>query len=515
MESELHEILPIDLSLSSALRVESKVEKENWEFLRMLGFGNLGVSKGLHQNLRNKIEADDWRMPLLEIGEARLHSLAGREFQSLENLKRASDFILSPAQYFNLELLSEISVLHSYVLTSVWEKFLQIPNSLQLLYYGWNLTSVTNFKLAFEYRITANRVKFHKLSISELIAVTKKIEEKKLWVLACIGYRFIGVCYREVEDFNTSLKYTKTALRIARENNLSVIIRHARITEGLTYFRQGKLDLAERTYADIFPKNQDDPSIPILLENQALIDEKRQHIDGAVKCIISALDVSTKLDMISTIPGEYLYLGQTYENHYKDDEQAEHYYRLGYEYAMRYASHGISLTGDRKDVVDAYVKLINRKKGSSASPKPSKPADHFAFAGGKAWKEIKDIFQHQLICYHQEFPKNSKSLARKLEMPASTLYSLQDRLKRRGYQIPEKNALVDSENHNLFSFIEEHEDMTWDAINTVFERDIIHYLYEKYGYNKQRMAQVLKLSYPSIITKTRELTQVNEHLLPN
>ena len=228
-----------------------------------------------------------------------------------------------------------------------------------------------------------------------------------------------------------------------------------------------------------------------------------------------ALKVSSELDSIEHLPGELLYLGQIYENHYKDFDQAEHYYKQGYDHAMRYAAHGISLTGDRKDVVDAYVNLINKKRKSSVK-QPVKPvADHFAFSQGKSWKQIKEIFHHQLIMFHSGDKHNSKQLAKKLGMPASTLYSIQDRLKREGYLLLGDSLESQTETHDLNAFMVQHQDLKWDEVNQIFEREMIHYLYEKYGYNKHRMSQILKLSYPSIISKTRKLTQVDDHLLQN
>ncbi|MBC8194085.1 MAG: hypothetical protein H8E18_16990 [FCB group bacterium] len=297
--------------------------------------------------------------------------------------------------------------------------------------------------------------------------------------------------------------------------NLTVNLKQLKNALGFALYKENKLDEAEQVYKAIIIEGDYDPILPMLNENLALLAKARSDIDKSIDYMKNALKVSTKLDAIPNVPGEFHYLGQTYENHFKDHEQAEYYYRQGYEHAIRYASHGISLTGDRKDVVDAYVRFIGQKRPSKPLSGKQDSVDRFAFSQGKPWKDIKDIFQHQLICYHHKIQPNSKVMAAKLNMPASTLYSLQDRLKKRGYQLPEKTNSSTTENHSLFNFIEEHEELSWDAINSIFEREIIHYLYEKYGYNKQRMAQILKLSYPSIITKTRELTQVSEHLLPN
>jgi len=490
-------------------------DSEYWEFLLMLGFGDPLKTEQLYKSLRSKIPSGDWRMPLVEIGEARILSISGRHFESHVRLQTASDLIFSHSNYLNDKIQAEITALYYYVLTFHDEKIAHQNFSLPFLLIGKELTAIDSFKLAFNYRISVFHTKWRNQPVSNILSDIQKLEESGLWILATIGYRVAAIMSRVRKDYAAAHRFYRTAFSIAHRKNLKIQIKQLHTTRGYALYCEERLDEAEVEYAKINIEGELDPVQPILNENLALLAESRNDFDTSISLIKRAISVSTMLDSIPYLPGELLHLGQTYENHYKDLDQAENYYKLGYDHAMRYAGHGISLTGDRKAVVDAYVNLINKKRGSKVPSKVAKPVDHFAFSQGKPWKEIKDIFHHQLICYHQNTIQNSKALAKKLAMPASTLYSIQDRLRKRGYELPDKNSPNDTGDGNLFNFIEEHEDLTWEAINGIFEREIIHYLYEKYGYNKLRMAQVLKLSYPSIITKTRELTEVNEHLLPN
>jgi len=481
----------------------------------MVGFGNSLDTEQLYTTLRKKIPKRDWRMPLVEIGEARILSISGKDFKCHQNLLSASKLIFSRSNYLNEKLQSEITALYYYVLTIHQEKIGHYHLPFPYLFMGKNLTTIKSFQLAFEYRIIVNEAKYFNSPVTDIIKIVHTLEEHGLSTLACIGYRAAAILSRMRNDFKSAYKYYDFAFTIARRMKLSVNFKQLQNAKAYALFLEGKLDESEQLFSEITIDGQLDPILPVLYENLALLAEARSKLDEYSTLMEKAIAISTQLDSVERIPGEYLYLGQTYENHYQDFERAEHYYKLGYDYAMRYASHGISLTGDRKEVVDAYVRLLNRKKASTRTAKPSKPGDQYAFAQGKPWKEIKDVFHHQLICYHQEYQKNSIALAGKLGMPPSTLYSLQDRLKKRGYLLPEKKAPATTEIHPLHSFIDEHKDLSWTEINRIFEREMIHYLYEKYGYNKQRMAQILKLSYPSMIAKTRELTEVHEHLLPN
>ena len=513
MESEQKDINQLKPILRAAGAEDS--DSDYWEFLLMLGYGNSAQAEQLYKSLRRNVPPQDWRMPLVEIGEARVLSISSRDFECHKHLQVAAKLIFSRSNILSEEIQSEIIALYYYVLTTHQAKIDHNISALPYLLMGKSLTLIESFRLAFEYRISVSEAKLLDFPITNILSIVKKLEHKGLWTLACIGYRTAAIYYRKRNDLKSAYKFYESAFSIASRMKLDVSLKQIHIGLGYALFSEKRLDSAEQEYLKINTDGEFDPIIPILYENLAILAKARSDFDESISHLKKAITVSTKLDSIPSVPGEYLYLGQIYENHYKDLDQAEHAYKLGYDHAMRYADHGISLTGDRKTVVDAYVNLINKKRGSKVPSNVAKPVDHFAFFQGKPWKEIKDIFQHQLICYHQNTIQNSKALAKKLAMPASTLYSLQNRLKKRGYELPDKNSPNDTGDGSLFNFIEEHEELTWEAINSIFEREIIHYLYEKYGYNKLRMAQVLKLSYPSIITKTRELTEVNEHLLPN
>jgi tetratricopeptide (TPR) repeat protein len=509
MESRPGDINQLKPILRAAGARES--DSDYWEFLLMLGFGDSAKAEQLFKSLRNTVPASDWRMPLVEIGEARILSISNRDFDCHKRLQSAAEIIFSRSNFLNEKIQAEIMALYYYVLTTHRVKFEKSLSNLPLLHMGKSLTSIQTFRMAFDYRISVSEARHLNFPITNILTIVQKLEEKELWALACIGYRSMAILLRHKSDLKSAYEYYSRALSIASQEKLVVNLKQLHVALGYAYFSEKRYDEAEAEYLKIGSEGEFDPILPILHENLALLARARSDMESCVLHMEKAIAVSTHLDSISNVPGEYLYMGQIYEHHYKKLDVAEHYYKLGYDHAMRYAGAGISLTGDRKDVVDAYVNLINKKSG----PKAPKPMDTFAFSQGLAWKDIKDIFHHQLICHHQEHQQNSKAMAKKLNMPASTLYSLQERLKKRGYQLPEKNTPSPAEKHGLSTFIQEHNTLTWDDINTIFEREIIHYLYEKYGYNKQRMAQILKLSYPSIITKTRELTQVHEHLLPN
>ncbi|MCF6238622.1 MAG: hypothetical protein L3J79_07405, partial [Candidatus Marinimicrobia bacterium] len=430
-------------------------------------------------------------------------------------LGKASSMIFSQSNFPSEKIRLELISLCDYVYTLHNSKIRNLPNNLSALYSGKHLTTNSHFKLAFDLQIAISQTQEYGYPIAHLVKTIKRLEKHRMNILVCLGYRVAGMCARKRQEYILAHKFFDAAMAIARQLGLHININQLHNARAYTSYSQGKIELAEQTLLKIIPDGPLDPILPILGENLALIAEKRQDPDLAVEHIKKALDVALQLDSVSRLPGECLYLGDIYRDHYGDLAQAEYYYKLGFDHSQRYAEHGISLTGDRKKVTDAYLKISRAAKVTVVGGESPVKIDHFSFAGGKPWKEIKDIFQYQLILHHTDANSNSKRMAKKLGLPASTLYSIQNRLKSRGYQLPARGEAPPGETHELQTYLNTHTDLSWDEVNQIFEREMIHYLYAKYGYNKHRMANILDLSYPSIIDKTRELTRIDAHFLAN
>ncbi len=513
-ESEFKEILPTGTSRSISKREGTRdTEIDFWEFLLMVGFGDIDATKTLYQNLRNNISPNNWRLALVDIGEAKSFALSGQQLKSLIQLRDKEKAILDKNRYPNTNLYHEIIALYTYTLSTLEDDISTEVSTFLLNESGRRLTLNKNFKLAFDYRVAANQVIHWEYPISHLVESIRILKANGLNVLASIGYRAAGIQYRKIRDYAAAHKYYDIAMNMSTKLKLNHNLNHIIIAKAFAYFSEGNINLAEKMYYRTTIQKSNDPFLPLLNENLALIAKHRDQMELSASLVKDALDISLELDSVSRVPGECEYLGDLYEHHFKDYEQAEYYYKMGYVHSMRYASHGISLTGDRKKAVEAYTNFISRKTESKERNKPRPHKDPFKFASGQSWGKIKDTFQHQLILFHKQGTPNSKRLAHKLGMPATTLYSLQKRLLNRGYSLSGEDQAPQSEEHELHSFLSDHQDLSWTEINQIFEREMMHYLYEKYGYNKHRMANILKISYPSIIAKTRELTQVHDHLL--
>jgi len=167
------------------------------------------------------------------------------------------------------------------------------------------------------------------------------------------------------------------------------------------------------------------------------------------------------------------------------------------------------LNGYRKKAMGSYVtyleKLNYRKIEGKAVENP------FHFALGKEWREIRDIFQYHLIMHHKNQSISRETFLSELGMKSSTYYTLQGKLKKRGFVIPgikETNISVPEEmaieplNHYIRNTLSR---LNWEEANHRFEKDIFLYLYQQCGFQKNRLGAALNLSAPIIRAKTDDI----------
>ena len=485
-----------------------------WEFFSLVAFGDIQLSQKLYDHL-GTVEMPPWQSPLVEIGRAKLLSISGKLFKSHKSFQTITGNVYSYDHFPSNRIENEILAFLNYEKTVLSSKIEDPITSKLYLHSGKKLTAIKNFLMAFDLQHEIFMAKEKPADLASLENAIHNIEEAGVPALACMGWRSAGVNARNSDNISMADIYFNDAAEIAEQHNLKQLTNQIAISKAILQSKVDNSNQARIILSTISPDCALDSILPSKYEILALIESREGNIDKSIEYVQKALEINLQLDNVALLPAECMWLGETYEKQLNDLDQAENYYKMGYDHSIRYAEHGISLTGDRKQVVDAYVNFLARDGKTGASSGNADSANPLEFATGRPWKEIKDIFQHQLILHHSQITRNSKSMAKKLAIPATTLYSLQDRLKNRGYELTSKGAESPSHKHELSGFIQKHTDLSWQEINKIFEREIMHYLYEKYGYNKHRMASVLKVSYPSIIKMTRQLTQIDEHLLPN
>ena len=474
-----------------------------WELLTQIGFGKLEDSSNLINHIRSKLEYGDYRLPILKLGEAKYYSFAGKMLDAYKVFEEATCEILLQKHVYSEDLFCELQALIIFVKGGIYSKLDMIASLHLDNILGRQLTLIPELQIAFDYALALWKLKSGFCKPTDVTNIASKLLKNGSFTLAALAYREVGLFFSEINDYSEAMDCFEKSLGIANDTGQETTVENTMNAIGYVQYNQGHLEEAKETLTRILIGHREKYITPFIYENLALIEENKKNYSAAVNHVKKALELSLRLDHVTVLPSEALYLGETYEKHFNDLDRAETYYRLGYEHSLRYAAAGISLIGDRKKVVEAYVDFLKRVDPAKAGTSRKTGDSPFAYAQGKSWKTIRETFHQELIRYHSGKYQRGKHLARHLQMPATTLYSLKTRLSQRGLDLDP--PAPDTEKHPLHSFIETHEALSWTEINQIFEREMIHYLYEKYGYNKLRMSKVLKLSYAIIIEKTREL----------
>jgi len=106
----------------------------------------------------------------------------------------------------------------------------------------------------------------------------------------------------------------------------------------------------------------------------------------------------------------------------------------------------------------------------------------------------------------------------RVDMRPSTFFSLKKRLRPRGLILPQiKDRLKPMDeavkNDALVQYIKGYlMEKGWKDANKQFENDIFSFLFQAYGSNRKRMETILKISYPNICLKMKDLNQ-NRHIM--
>jgi Mn-dependent DtxR family transcriptional regulator len=136
----------------------------------------------------------------------------------------------------------------------------------------------------------------------------------------------------------------------------------------------------------------------------------------------------------------------------------------------------------------------------------------FAFASGMTWKQINDLFQFKLILAHLKSGVAISDLADKLDLKTSTYYAIKRKLAQHGYDLAAKEdkipvSLSTTHSQALDRYISNLLTCKWAEANQKFEKEIMEYLFKQVGYHKNRLAQELDVSYPTVLQKTKSLSQ--------
>ncbi len=343
---------------------------------------------------------------------------------------------------------------------------------------------------------------------SELLSKVNKMKDEGKYGTYVVGLLRLGIEYSRNNDYTNAEKYYQLAFNKTKKHGLQHTEYNIHNAIGYLFIKKGQYKKGIN-YLKKYINGPDSYSTRTMMtENIAyayyLMDEYALSAEG----FIEAYNIAKLHGVIQQLPIQCYYLGKCYEFLNKQ-LQALTYYKMGYDHANELIDIGFSFTGERKLTIQTYVDYLEKATFRKIAHPSSENV--FEFAIGKPWRIIISLFQYNLIMVHLLKSDNRKDFFNTLHINQSTFSSVKHKLTKEAFTIPnitDKEKRFDPVNRfeGLIHYIEENLlNLDWKEANTRFEKDVIRYLYQHYGFRKRRLEDVLKISYPSVWSKLKKI----------
>lgn len=340
-------------------------------------------------------------------------------------------------------------------------------------------------------------------------------KDKQMNSLNTMALFKIGIIYEKNKQWDKAQQSFDEGLQLAETHKIVYMVGLFKNALGYLFVLQARYDKALRYFDRILPDVESHYLKALIMENIANVHHLQCCYKSAVEWAHSANNYANTYHVTPRLPEECRFLGECYER-LKEPGQALLHYRLGYEHAMDQVSAGLSLDGDRKRAITSYVDYLKQTARRKSNDVPN--GEWCRFAIGREWREIRSLFQYHLIMHHKKKSSFAPVFLHELEMKPSTYYTLQGKLKNEAYDIPsikDKRADIPADvfEKSLYEYIQNTlRGLTWNDANKKFETDIFRFLFEYYGFRKNKLAKALNMSAPIVKTKTSQIYKI-QHIV--
>ncbi len=475
------------------------------EYYNQIGFFNQGELISIRSHFNPNIIDDVQLKIVLYTGIGRLSFLEGDFVRAKDSFDKANELSKS-----NPNIIKEDYLAFLYYEMCLFYRFLQDKKKSE--HYAKRAkqhVKSKNLMILIDYQLET----FQAENNSEMIGIMhKRVNEffkDKIYYQYVIGLSrlgFIHIANREMETAKDYLIKTEAA---AKEYNIPYMVDIALNGLGYWYYENEEYQKALDALFIVVDSAKSNYVKVLALENIALTYHKKRNFDYAVDYMVKAYNIASIHRVVSQIPEECMLIGKWYDEHLKKPEQALHYYKLGFDHAVKQVDNGLGFNGPRRLAIMEYVsfsqKLNFRKLEGIAVEKP------FEFALGKKWVAIKPLFQYHLIMYHRNQAATSKDFLKRMELSSNSYYSKQTQIKKKGYPVPRLKEMLSQIPSEILVqplqlyIVEKLKDLNWKEANAKFEKDIFLYLFQQYGFTKKSLGKALGLSSIAVNAKTEEI----------
>ncbi len=489
--------------------IPDKKTNEWLEFISRLGLVNIGDARAVFLS-------GDYTQ-LTDLGQKALYTAGRGKTLSLEGNLIGSKMTFDEAQLLaetrnaeqDFALKDEVLAYVHFERGLFFEKYGEVFNGLSLYRSAKRLVESKTLDAVIDYQISAMQLQ------NGTGGSVKKSQDwinffaaNDMRIMHIIALRRLAFYFRVQKDYDKADLLLVTALGLGLDYDYSFLVEQVKNSQGFVLYSRGELENARKIFKQLIENSENKYLKSTILENLYLTHYDVGEYDLAAEYMGQAIEHCQKYSIISQLPDECLHQGNLQREKLKHPELAIPYYEIGSQAALSMAEYGFALKGERLEVVKRFE---NRPKvGYSLPESLGQQPVPFAFALGKTWKQINDLFQFHLIRNHLETGSNIADLPGKLGLKTSTYYAIKRRLNQHGFNFEGDIAslpvtLKKRELINLRAYVNGLTELSWNQANQRFEKEIIEFLFKQAGYQKTRLAEELNVSYPTVLQKTKSL----------
>lgn len=287
------------------------------------------------------------------------------------------------------------------------------------------------------------------------------------------------LCYQEAMEI--SEKYHHPQIKSAIYHDLGMMNFHQKNwDEGFAY-----LEKSYNSANSFYTKSFAQASI-------GFIHFKLKNYHKASEHFNQSLDIAIQEGVFYMIHGNCYYLGSCYKNENRK-KLAQYFFKKGYDSAKTLMDSGFPVQGDLQKAITGYIDFLE----DSSIIAQHENVD-LSFTLEKSLKEIRAIFQGGIIEEMIKSKRKVREAAKAFNMPERTLFNIRKKT---------ANYIVNGIPDYCADVLNKNEGKSWNEINSIFEQEMLAFLYKSYGNRKKILSEKLDVSYAHTLKLTDGLDQ--------
>jgi len=274
---------------------------------------------------------------------------------------------------------------------------------------------------------------------------------------------------------------------------------------GIWYSVRKDHQTALRCYKEAYKMTESPYRQALCLENTASLYAVYHNYEKRLEAHLKMLTHCEKHNLNHHIPVICYQIAHYYMDQKKDLIKARDYFKKGYDTAIQMQDQGITLFTLLARIVREYPEFMEKYYHFNTEQAVEAVDSHdLDFCLNRDWNSMKHSFQHALLLYHREHCESGEELLHRLGIKPSTMYAIRQKLMQDGFKLPDlrfgfARSHTPELDPALINYCRGISGLDWKAANHRFQSDALTLLLKHHNYNKVKLSQQLRVSYPTTL----------------